>query len=400
MKNILMAICLLIPLVNIAQTDFETGYFINNAGVRKECLIKNLDWKNNPESFTYKTNVTGEPVKASISEVREFGITGESKYLRFKGEMDRSTDDLNSMGSERQVKFEEVQLFLQELVAGDAHLYYYEQNNLRRFFYNTSETPITQLVYKRYKKSPGIVGQNVGYRQQLWNDLKCHSISRKATDKLNYHKEDLVSIFRQYNSCIHPEVAIINEAKEKFDFNLTLRPGVNFNSLEINNNSFGNLNVDFGQVPGYRVGGLVEAVLPFNNNKWSFFFEPALQNYKSEGQTRTNGFTESQNVNVKYTSLEVPMGIMHYMYLNTKSKLFLSGAFIYDKELNSLIRFDNGSELEIDSLTSWSAGGGYVYNNMLSMEFRYSTQREILNSYQFWDSGYGGYSLILGYVIF
>ncbi len=400
MKTVLIAICFFISYFLPAQTEFEPGYFIDNTGLRKECLIKNLDWKNNPESITYRISENGELFKASVSEVREFGITGVSKYFRFIGPMDRSTDDLNSMGNDRQPRFEEVQLLLQELVAGDAHLYYYEQNNLRRFFYSTPDTPLKQLIYKRYRKSPGVVGQNAAFRQQLWNDLKCASVSKAATDKLGYDESDLTFIFNRYNTCKNPDLEVVIEKREQFDFNLTLRPGVNLNSLEINNSSFGNRNVDFGQVPGYRVGGLIEAVLPFNNNKWSFFFEPSLQNYKSDSQTITNGFTPSENVNVNYTSLEVPMGIMHYMYLSTKSKLFLSGAFVYDKELNSFIRFDNGSELEIDSLTNWSAGGGYVYNSRLSMEFRYSTQREILNSYQFWDSGYGGYSLILGYVIF
>ena len=37
-----------------AQISFEKGYYIDNSNQKVDCLIKNVDWKNNPTSFEYK----------------------------------------------------------------------------------------------------------------------------------------------------------------------------------------------------------------------------------------------------------------------------------------------------------------------------------------------------------
>ena len=41
-------------LQSYSQIIFENGYFIDESNNRIECLIKNIDWKNNPTEFEYK----------------------------------------------------------------------------------------------------------------------------------------------------------------------------------------------------------------------------------------------------------------------------------------------------------------------------------------------------------
>ncbi|NQX83980.1 MAG: class I tRNA ligase family protein [Mycoplasmataceae bacterium] len=43
-----------------AKIKFEQGYFINNQGVKIECLIKNTDWRNNPSNFLHKLSEKGD----------------------------------------------------------------------------------------------------------------------------------------------------------------------------------------------------------------------------------------------------------------------------------------------------------------------------------------------------
>ena len=57
MKQVLALFILLFLSFNtFSQVTFEPGYIIDNSGQKTICLIKNNDWKNNPESFDYKIN--------------------------------------------------------------------------------------------------------------------------------------------------------------------------------------------------------------------------------------------------------------------------------------------------------------------------------------------------------
>jgi hypothetical protein len=54
-------------------------------------------------------------------------------------------------------------------------LYEYIDENLIRYFYNKEDSDIEQLVFKRYKNAKDEIATNDGFRQQLWNTLKCPS---------------------------------------------------------------------------------------------------------------------------------------------------------------------------------------------------------------------------------
>ena len=55
MKKQLLILLIFISTFNsYAQTSFEKGYFINNEGQKTDCLIKNIDWKDNPTEIKFK----------------------------------------------------------------------------------------------------------------------------------------------------------------------------------------------------------------------------------------------------------------------------------------------------------------------------------------------------------
>lgn len=55
-RNLLLLLALKFSFVVNAQINFEKGYFISNDNEKIECLIKSIDWKNNPTEFKYKLN--------------------------------------------------------------------------------------------------------------------------------------------------------------------------------------------------------------------------------------------------------------------------------------------------------------------------------------------------------
>ncbi len=398
LPTILVTILITILRVNCyAQISFEKGYYINNDEQKVECEIKNLDWKNNPKEFQFRISENTEQKKATIEFVKEFGIYNFSKYVRSNVNIDRSSKDLNNLSTDRKPIFKEEQLFLKVLIEGKSNLYQYEDRNLVRFFYSKDNSNnIEQLIFKNYKISANMIGENSDFKQQLLNNLKCQDIKTEDIKKTKYGKDYLEKIFIQYNKCSNSEVINFVEKQKKDLFNLNPRIGLNSSSLAIQNTISSSSDVDFGSKLGSRLGIEAEFILPFNKNKWTIIVEPTYQYFKSEKVVTTlNGIFDAK---VDYKSIELPIGIRHYFFINSISKLFINGSYILDFTSNSTISYF--SELEITKSSNLGFGVGFKQNDKYSLELGYHTSRGLLNNYSFYSSNYNTLSVILGYTVF
>lgn len=393
-KRILIALISILSFNCYSQIEFESGYFINNNGEQTNCLIKNIDWKNNPVEFKYKLSENSESKTATITSVKEFGVLNTSKYHRFIVNIDRSSENINNLSVNKNPQFNEEQLFLKVFVEGKASLYFYEDGNLIRYFYSHDNSNVEQLIFKSYKTPENKIGKNNRYKQQLWNNLKCEVFSMSDLENIGYNKRDLVKFFIEYNECKNSEFINFEKNQKKDLFNLTIRPGLNFSSLSIQNSASNSRDTDFGNKLGLRLGIEVEFIMPFNKNKWAILIEPTYQYFNSEKILST------QTVNADYKSIELPIGIRHYFFLNDNSKIFINGAFVFDFSFNSKIDFENGNDLDITTRKNIVLGLGYNFKNKYSLEMRYGLSREILSDYIAWTSNYRTFSIIFGYNIF
>ncbi|MCG2431601.1 PorT family protein [Aequorivita xiaoshiensis] len=393
-KQLLFLLITVLSFNCYSQISFEKGYYIDNSNQKTNCLIKNIDWKNNPTEFEYKLSENSESKKASIKLIKEFGIDNVSKYIRSNVNIDRSSEKFNQLSNHRKPIFKEEELFLKVLVEGKANLYLFEDGNLIRYFYNTEDTVIEQLVFKSYKTSNYKIGKNNSFKNQLWNNLKCPDFKISKVENLDYQKNDLIKFFVEYNEC-NGEKSIIYEKKQKKDlFNLSIRPGFNSSSLSIQNSVSSSRDTDFDNEIGFRFGIEAEFIMPFNANKWSLIIEPTYQYFKSEKEIN------KQTVIADYKSIEIPVGIRHYFFLSENSKIFINGSYILDLSSNSIIDFSSEVDLEINTRNNLAFGMGYKYNDKYSLELRYQTSREILGDYIAWSSDYNTLSVIFGYSLF
>ncbi len=377
-----------------SQILFENGYYVDNSGKKNNCFIKNVDWRNNPTQFEYKLSLknNGKVHKGNIETVKEFGITNVSKYVRAKVKIDRSSENVNKLSSDRKPIFEEELLFLKVLVGGTANLYQYEDKNLKRYFYNKTTTPIQQLIYKSFLTENDKVGKNNRFKNQLWNDLNCAKLNIKMVEKLAYKKNDLIYYFSKYNECTNTNYVNFEKKQSRDLFHLNIRPGVNLSNLLIDN-SLSKNNTNFESNLTFRVGIEAEFIMPFNKNKWALIIEPTYQYFKSEAESAFG------NTTVNYNSIEIPIGIRHYFFLNDNSKIFINSSFVFDINNSSNIDFDTIESLEINTRNNFAVGLGYKYNNKYSVELRYQTPRNVLGDYIFWNSEYRTFSVIFGYSI-
>ncbi|MEM6767947.1 MAG: tRNA modification GTPase, partial [Bacteroidota bacterium] len=233
MKNlVLFPLLLIIYSQTLAQITFEKGYFIDNEGSRTECLIKNKDWGNNPNKFTYSSSSKSQEKKiASLDSVKEFGIYDFSRYVRRTVQVDTSSEHLSSMSLERAPQFETRTLFLKVLVSGQASLLGYRDKNLLRFFFKMEDGELEPLIYKPYKTRQSKFKWNERFRQQLYGQLKCPDISETVFQKTDYNQRELIALFVRYNTCVNAEHTNYEARGKRDAFDLNLRVGSTYSDI-------------------------------------------------------------------------------------------------------------------------------------------------------------------------
>ncbi|MDH6250716.1 hypothetical protein M2347_000443 [Chryseobacterium sp. H1D6B] len=394
-----------------AQIKFEKGYIITSDNNRKEVLIKNAAWANNPEAFTYKSDENSNESTGNPQNTKEFGVYGYAKYITYKGSIDYSSDNLSELSSSAAPEFKESTVFLRELVSGDKILYSYKTQRSATYLYADSASNIQPLIYKKYhpEGNENQVATNESYIEQLKTIFKDDADAKSMAVKTRYSETSLIKIFKVHNA--KSETASNDQFETKptsLKFNLSIRPGINFYSPLKIDNMFGNQ--DFPSKTNFRIGIEAELVLPFNKNKWAVLLEPTYSAYTNKKMSIPAN-DDLYTIKMEgYSFISLPIGIRHYMYLNKTSKLFING------QLNVLtLKTGKGKNVDLDydgfvfdrsnlsssqSFNSFSFGAGYTYNNKYTVEFKYTANSDITENGAPQTASIKYTSIILGYNIF
>lgn len=395
--SFILLLNLLPVIISFGQIEFEKGHFIDLNNQRIDCLIKNHEWKNNPKEFSYKLPGSDVSKEMQVTDVKEFEIEGYAKYVSVDVKIDRSTDDLSRLYYNRNPEWSNERLFLKVLINGKASLYFYGEENLKRFFYRVTDS-ISQLVYKKFLAENKESKTNNTFLQQLWMDVKCGINSPDDLKRVNYNTTDLTKYFINYNACSGEK--FIEYEKKKHDvFHLKITPGINYSSISViefyTTGSQPKMNVEFENKLDLRVGLEAEYVLPNNKNKWSLLIEPNYQKYNST--IDVNG----KALSTKYNSFEIPVGIRYYMFLSPDSRLFLN-AMIVAISYSGTSNIGVSPYFEFDGITpklGTSLGLGYSFMR-LSGEFRYYRNPDLLNEPLYFTAPHERLTFILGFRLF
>ncbi|PAM94830.1 hypothetical protein B4N84_10275 [Flavobacterium sp. IR1] len=403
--KLLACLFLLFSIHSYSQITFQKGYFIDNNNKKTDCLIKNLDWLNNPTDLEYKLDEQDQSIKINISQLKSFGIDNESKYEKHTVDIDRSSRILSEMGYDKNPIFKSEDLLLKVLIEGKATLLEYNNDNLTRYFFKTDSLPVTQLIHKSYKITEAQVAENNQYKQQLWMGLKCDNIAINEVENLSYKKNRLIKFFIKYNQCNNSEFVDykVKEKKDRDFFNLTIRPGITSSNLSVSKDEVSFYNIDFDNNIAFRIGLEAEFILPFNKNKWAVIFEPTYQTNKFE-KVKENYRGDEMKQIVEYNTIEFPFGFRHYMFLNNNSKIFINAQYIIEHSINSRAYFERfkniSNELDLTPKSSFAFGLGYNFKKKYSIEARANLRKNILGNYLEWTSTYQSFALVFGYSIF
>lgn len=410
MKKTLLAFVIILFCLNLnAQVNYEKAYFIDNNGTKTECYIKNKDQNKNPTNFEYKLSPNQSQVmNADIKTVKEFKIGDILKYERATVKLDTTNGNLNLLNGNREPEWKVVTVFLKVLVEGETTLYEYRTLNLKQFFYKIGNTPVEQLIYKKYineNNFPPSLATNNDFQKQLWQNLNCGNKSIDDALKLKYGRKDLIKYFIDYNTCKKYSIVEYSNKLEKGSVNVKVLAGITSSSLSVSND-LTNFDFDFDKKINFTVGAEVEWILPINRNKWSVFFAPSYNSYENSvtaSHTTPIGVYSSVTTIQKWEAslsyLDIPIGFRYYMFINDDSKIFIEGSYIVTDVLNSDIHNDYNTQLKPSFANRIGVGIGYSFKNRLNVELKYnSTNITANNANDVWK--YSATSLVFGYTVF
>ena len=390
MTRILVLAFMLLGTAISAQIQYEDGYIVGNDGQRTTCLIRNVDWYKNPTHIEYKLQDNSKTERAKIETIAEFGVGNEVKFVRYTVDIDRSSNDLHKLTSSRNAQFSNETLLLKVLIEGEASLLHYYDGETERFFYSIGDSPVEQLVYRKYMASHDQVGYNRDYREQIWRDLQCGAFARSDLEKMRYSQKDLKKTCKRYNTCVN-SASVEYKARQNTGA-LHITPQLGFRTawtyIETNWN-----NVDFGTKVGATVGLELEYILPFNRQKWGLWASGTYQSFEGDGTLYIH------DGHLEYRSIELPIGLRYYVFLGEKTKLYFDAAVLLDIVTHGEITFEREQTMELRTLTSFAAGAGIKLFDRVSCALRYNFPRTISRYHLYPDSGYSSLSIVVGYSI-
>lgn len=363
-----------------SQNIFESGYFVSNNGIRKECLIKRVAWDNSPIEFTWKKTISSSAKTETIKNVKEFGVGQDYIFKRFIMKFDLMGDNIGHSTRQKDPRLRIRKVFLRVIVKGkDASLYQYSENEIHRFFYTARKIYYPKLlVYKTYytddeKEAIGeklIVKSNNKFREQLKNTLSCKD---QDPSKVTYTQRDLKNYFKNFNRCKGSKI----DYEIKTRLNLThfgligSLDMIDF-SHPIGEGFDPNRPVIYEQTKAARYGIYFETFIPFYKIDLSFFLESTYRAFSADQSNVTGTVTP---LSIDYKSVNVNVAPRFHIYLSSKTELFFDGGLSIDHDLGTVSVFES---LETTTLGYFYGGGLGI--GRFKFGYRMYTDKNIVKS--------------------
>ncbi|GAA4107287.1 hypothetical protein GCM10022393_02460 [Aquimarina addita] len=382
-----------------AQSIYEAGYFIDNNGTRKECLIKKLAWRNNPTEFEWKRTISSSPKTEVIEDVKEFGVGEEFVFKRYILEFDLKGDTVGRSSKSEDPNLTIRKIFLRVILKSKTTLYQYSENDVHRFFYTDKKTLYPELlIYKVYytldeTKNPGekiIPQENNTFREQLQKHIRCKD---QDPSKVTYTQRDLKKYFKRYNECRGNKIEFIIRKK----INQTKIGIVGAADLisfshpsPINGSS---ADVVYDQTFAPRYGVFIETFIPFSKVDLSFFLESTYRSFSMKGEDTSISNSE---FNIDYSSVNIAFAPRFHIYLSSKFELFLEGGVTVDIDLGS----ESSALKDLQNTTNNYFYGGGFGSGRFKLGYRQYTSKNISKTTILPESDLTASSLYLSINIF
>lgn len=377
MKHIAILVAVLFTLSftdqTFAQKEAKMGYYVTNEGDTLKRRIKYRPNMTTVSSIFVSSSPTGKFEELQKSKVKAFSMLGLGSYERHVTIIDKSSNNIDDLITNRKYKVEVDTVFLRILVSGPIKiLIYSDLNRGDQFFYQKDNGQVKPLVKRLMVDEEMIIKENREYLSVLKEILDCKSISEKDFQNLQYSREDIIRVVYKHNKCVDPNSRRPLVVRSKFDLHVSVRGGAVYNSLEFKGSlrTFQLSDATLISGIGYQVSALVELVPPIYNRPVSIILEPTLFGFSADNLSEEKPSTET--ISADLNSLQIPLGIRCIPINKPKYRMFVSSGFSPTFWSKSDVAHHIISEKQNLTNLQFFFGAG-INSKKLNAEIRYNT---------------------------
>ncbi len=343
-----------------AQITFESAYLIDHFGNKKNVLIRNGDWLENPTIIQVKDSETSKEYSLGLNDIQEFGFREGTVFRKFTLEISNYEKDLGKIDTNPDFSPQKQTVFLKQLSAGKLNLYSYYKGTPKYFYAAPGEQP-TQLLYRRYYNDKNNLQTVNTYRQQLATLLNCPGTNYYGSQ---YNTASLQQLFDSYNNGCN-KVKSSGAGKSKFAINVVAEAHMLQTSFNSPLYYLDNIKMESKLVPKFGIE--LEYFLPFSKQSFSVIAAPKYYQYKNEYIKVYDVSPHTQAIQLSSSTLEVPVGFRYYNYFNNSSSFFITLAYQIKTDFEGTISVNSQPrQLKSGSATSFLFGVGYRYNRLMA----------------------------------
>lgn len=374
MKNRLSLLLLVVTFLTFAQNKFEPGYYIDNSGIKTECLILKKKWINSPDFITIKTN-NNKTKEINCNDVIEFSVAN----IKFQKEQFKS--EVSSIDSES-LKYIYKKKFLRVLLESDKYSLYMLQNenyNNSSFYIKMLNDTIRELIYKKYESEENKTKVFPFYKQQLLN-LDNSTDSKQKLNRINYNTSELINYVKKLSNST-PKIYL---NKDSIQLNLK----IGFYSY-IKNHSFyldGNIDqqMEFSNQNMYGINTELEFIPAILKRNYGVFLEYGFDLSKYKDQTDVvRPIFINPDYHIEYSiknKLRSNFGLRRYIKINPNLNVNLSAKIAMNEKYEGhlFVQRDIDKDFNVKQ-RSFTYSAGIEYKNLL-FELNFVKKSSIINA--------------------
>lgn len=390
MKKIIVLLVVMTFNLSFSQSDFKSGYYISNSGVKVEGFIN--DYKLDDNDFIYfKKDKSDKEIQIRIDDISELQIENTDKYLSriVDYDVEYTKDFSSSTRKDTEPKIGKRQLLLKVLVEGDASLYAATINEVA--FYYLKMTNSEALIYLIYNKSVydnKVLNENTKFRRQLFDNIKCGTNSTyQKFYKIEYYGDELKNAVNDYNVCKSGTTIDLtkNEVKEKLRFSVFL--GAKFNNISFENEYFYSQSFKESSTSP-TIGIEMSYMLPLKKNTTELFFRASFDkakiSYEHQQQIPSSISTIYEQFDFSSNFLHFNLGPRFYLKNKSNNSVFIDASLEYtmlfsdETTFSSSVAFNttNIKHANSNAALSFNLGIGYQFLKRYSIDVRYTTNND------------------------
>jgi hypothetical protein len=424
---------LVMPVLVVAQENFNPGYFIDLKG---DIIKGTIDYPNVGKSrdfFNFKF-ADGNERRFFPLDVKGFYVAGELYYTAIT-DVEVSPEKVDELDWDPRFNLVPDTVFLQTIVGGKKGLFRYIDNNTgKSLFYIQNGNDFDLLLYKTYYSAnqsgsgsslPGIATNNK-YIGQLNLYLEGCPELRQKMGNVHYNWQSLKKLFDDFYTCTSlMKTYDIKDSRKEQDnkaiagggkFEYSLFAGLNitfiqFSSTKVVYDFLSKTNFTTSIYPS--AGFAFDIVFPRIKSRLSLNNELMFTGFRTHGTYKPEGIEYYNEYNSElggtYLKLNILLG---YRFLIKKSVIYLnagpsSGLMLTKINSVEMVHYSNSNsedevriEKAVESMSNVEIGvmaGAGIRIHHISCEFRYDWTTGINTGIDYADSKMTRFYVLLGY---